>query len=231
MEQRRRQYASEVRLQIIRLEKSQQRDSDILENITKIGLSQDMVIKKRRDIEDNMNKRVEEIFQLEQREQEYLSGRLDKEKIEKYKNGQQVDKNRRNDIIEKHKKFVKEEEIMKEKIGRRQTKENEDKYIEKNYNYYYRQFCKAEETLPNYIRANLDDMPNNKGYIWRGCWFMGNKKREYNSPLIMFEKQKGGILCINEIDDYEHRLYKKRGKERKVLVSREYRKYRVKSLR
>jgi hypothetical protein len=228
MEPRRKQYAAEIRLEIIRMEKSQKRDEEVLENLHTLGLRPDVVNKKRDEIRAKMDKRTEQIFEYTEKERDYLSGKFDEEIISQYNTSKKTEKTRKDDMIAKRRKNLEDDEIKKEKMEEKRYKDNEDKYIEKNYKYYYKQFCKAEETLPTYIRANLDDMPNNKGYIWRGCWFFGNKKREYNSPLIMFEKQRGGVLYINEIDDREHRLFEKRGKERKTLVSKKLRKYRLK---
>lgn len=228
MEQRRKQYASEIRLEICRLEKSQKRDEEVLEGIHKLGLRPDVLNKKREEIQLTMERRKDAIFKYQVKESEYLSGRLDDEIINQYTTSKKKEKMRNDDVLSKRKKNLEEEENKREKMEEKRYKDNEDKYIEKNYKYYYKQFCKAEETLPDYIRNNLDDMPNNKGYIWRGCWFLGNKKREWNSPLILFEKQRGGVLLINEIDDREHRIFEKRGKERKTLLSKRLRKYRLK---
>lgn len=96
--------------------------------------------------------------------------------------------------------------------------------IEKDYNYYYRVFSKAKDTLPEYMRENLKVMSNNKGYIWRDCWFFGEQSPEPRQPLVMFEK-KGPILYIHELDSRQHRIYEKHGKEKKKLVSSVARKH------
>jgi hypothetical protein len=80
-------------------------------------------------------------------------------------------------------------------------------------------YSKANETLPNYIKTNLADMPGNKGYIWRDCWFFGRKPDEYGQPIVMFEKKKGSIMYIHEIYPHEHKIFEKIGKERKTLIS------------
>lgn len=95
---------------------------------------------------------------------------------------------------------------------------NSDYQQKKEMRYYWKIYNKIVYSLPNYMRQNLKDMPNNKGYIWRGCWFMGDKKPESNT-LIMFEKQKGGILIIHEIDDYNHKTFSKEGNGKRILLS------------
>ena len=70
---------------------------------------------------------------------------------------------------------------------------------------------------------NLAEMPNNKGYIWRGVHFYGDLPGQAG-PQVMFEKQRGGILVIHEHTDHEYRRYEKEGKNRKQLVHKSRRK-------
>ena len=46
MEQRRKQYANEVRLNISRIERAQKRDEETLTNLNKLNLAHDLYIKK-----------------------------------------------------------------------------------------------------------------------------------------------------------------------------------------
>jgi len=94
-----------------------------------------------------------------------------------------------------------------------------DKNIEKETNRYF-YLC---STIPDYILRNLEEMPNNKGYIWKGLWCFGKLPEEKNKPLIMFEKCRDGIMKIYEIDEYERKIYEKKGKDRKILISKETR--------
>jgi hypothetical protein len=103
------------------------------------------------------------------------------------------------------------------------------KYRNKDYEYYYKQYEKAVETLPDYIKENLKTMPSNKGYIWRGCWYFGMKNAEKNQPCVMFEKLRGGILRIHEITN-EHKIYEKNGKEQRKLISSKIRRIVPRSL-
>ena len=216
MEQRRKQCANEIRLQITRVQKAQERDAETVLNLGRLGLPEELVKRKRVEFNEKREEREEEIFELEEKERMYLEGRLDKEIEDSYQK-------QKKPLVEVKKEVKKE--VNKEPVRR---SENDERLIQKDYKYYYRQFCKAEETLPDYMRRNLDDMPNNKGYIWRGCWFLGNKRPERGNVMIMFEKQRGGILRINEIDDYEHRIFEKVGKERKREISVTVRKNRKK---
>ena len=78
-------------------------------------------------------------------------------------------------------------------------------------------FEKVSEQLPDYIKKNLLDMPNNKGYIWRGVCFYGYKK-EQQGYRVLFEKQKGNILIIHEYTDKAYNRYEKKGKDKKQLI-------------
>lgn len=94
---------------------------------------------------------------------------------------------------------------------------------ERDMKYDYKYFNKVCNTLPEYIQRNLSEMPNNKGYIWRGVHFYGEIP-ETQGPRVMFEKKKGGVLVIHEYTDREYKRYEKVGKERKKLVHKEFRK-------
>lgn len=59
-------------------------------------------------------------------------------------------------------------------------------------NYLY----KSISTLPSYMKRNLENMPNNKGYIHNGTHFYGLKPPD-GKNIIMFEK-KGQILIIHK---------------------------------
>jgi hypothetical protein len=80
----------------------------------------------------------------------------------------------------------------------------------------YDRMCQVSEELPSYIIENLKEMPNNKGYIWRGVWFYGELKPQ-PGPCVMFEKQRE-IMYIHEIYPDKHMLFKKMGKNPREFV-------------
>jgi hypothetical protein len=111
-----------------------------------------------------------------------------------------------------------------EKYYQAQIQSNRDhRQLQRDVRYHYRRFQKICDSIPSYIERNLSDMPHNKGYIWRGVWLFGKKKAEKNKPQVMFERKNKDLLLIHECDEYETRLYEKRGKNRKVLVERKRR--------
>lgn len=72
--------------------------------------------------------------------------------------------------------------------------------------------------VPDYIQKNLNSMPNNKGYIWKGVWFFGMKPAESLYPLIMYEKKYGSNdKIVHEIYSDFHYVYCDNGKN-KVLI-------------
>jgi hypothetical protein len=83
-------------------------------------------------------------------------------------------------------------------------------------------FYKNCNSIPDYIHTNLNDMPNNKGYIWKGVYLYGKKpiERSNNNIIVttMFEKCRDGILKIHEYTKTTYRVYEKVGKEQKRLV-------------
>jgi hypothetical protein len=90
---------------------------------------------------------------------------------------------------------------------------------DKDMRYCHRYYNKVVDSLPSYMQNNLAEMPNNKGYIWRGVHFYG-ELNEQTGPRVMFEKKRGGILVIHENTMTEYRRFEKQGKNRKQLVQK-----------
>jgi hypothetical protein len=77
-------------------------------------------------------------------------------------------------------------------------------------------FFRDVNTVPDYIKSALKDMPNNKGYIWKNIWLFGNKPSINDNEIIMFQNMKGGIQHITNIKKINNKkitnIYEKRGK-------------------
>lgn len=219
MQKHRKQYSDEANLTIVRLEKTQKRDRETLEGLKNLNIPLEIYNKKKLEIQNNIDRRDSEIKILEKRRDDYISGKLDDEingELEKNKKNQ---KTRQDNIVKKLKENTKEKNDKKAFLQIKNNSDKLERYLEKDYSYYYKQFKKSDETLPQYIRDNLKDMPANKGYIWRGCWFFGEKREERGQPLIMFEKNRG-FLHIHEITDSYHNIYEKQSSSyRKTLIS------------
>jgi len=109
------------------------------------------------------------------------------------------------------------------------AKDKADKYFQKgrthnrppterNMSYEYDRYIRNCNKIPDYMIRKLASMPNNKGYIWRGIWLLGHRKEERDEPTIMFERRGKDILHIHEYDNYQHRIYEKKGKAKKILI-------------
>lgn len=94
---------------------------------------------------------------------------------------------------------------------------------ERDVKYAYKHYNKVIDSLPSYIKKNLADMPNNKGYIWRNVHFYGELPED-SKTRVMFEKKRGGILIIHEHTDSDYKIYEKEGKNRKKLIHNSKRK-------
>lgn len=82
---------------------------------------------------------------------------------------------------------------------------------------------KADQTMPSYMKKNLINMPNNKGYIYKDVWFFGHKERE-SKTQIMFEKIDKDILHVYKITDkYIIKTEKNQTTNKTKLISKEKR--------
>lgn len=83
---------------------------------------------------------------------------------------------------------------------------------------WYQKYLGICDSIPDYMLKNLDTMPSNKGYVWKGCWCFGSKPPEKGEPILVFEKCRGEMLIIHEITSTDYNVYHKQGKDRKILV-------------
>jgi hypothetical protein len=171
-------------------------------------------------INESVNIKEKTIDSLENRLLLLNKGELDKEINSEYKQNKDISiiqkKQRREKFLAKQK-----DKAEKKKIGREYWQGilgacRKERWDERGVRSSWRYFNKVIDTLPSYMQRNLSQMPNNKGYIWRGIWFLG-ELRARKGPHVMFEKKKGKILVIHEYTKYEYKRYEKVGKERKVL--------------
>ena len=98
--------------------------------------------------------------------------------------------------------------------------DRENRFREKDMQRAYLHYLKMVDTIPEYISKNLEEMPNNKGYVWRGIECYGkNDGAQGGGSTILFEKQKGGMLVIHDRTPTEYKIFHKKGKDRKILYS------------
>ena len=92
------------------------------------------------------------------------------------------------------------------------------KASEEEMNQTYNYYSKLKEHIPYYITRNLKEMPNNKGYIWKGVFLYGEQPREDVNNIILFEQVDRNVLVIHEWTSREYKQYEKIGKERRQLI-------------
>jgi len=137
--------------------------------------------------------------------------------------------------------FAKNSEHLKETTKKREDakqaekqkkkdleKESKDNYYKNNRNNNERHYNSQKDTdyffkicnsIPDYITRNLKEMPNNKGYIWRGIWCLGELPPIPGEPIVLFERKKD-TLIIKEYDANYESIFEKKGTGKKVLISR-----------
>lgn len=94
--------------------------------------------------------------------------------------------------------------------------------VRRKKDYEYRCFLKLCNSIPEYIKRNLKKMPNNKGYIWKGIILYGSLPPE-EEITILFENLGRDILKIHEITQKEYKIFEKKGKDKRILISKEKR--------
>lgn len=221
MDQKRHSESNKLSLRIKELEKCIEVDSKMLDSVKLQGDS--AYARAQIDkITSKNNERTEEIKLIRDKLAGIKDGKMDQEIVDTAAQNKQV--------IEQKRLIVKQKQIEtaeKQRDTNKSSKKyyeltrdsdrqhkNQSKDIFRTYNYYKR----SESTIPDYILTNLKTMPNNKGYFWKNIACFGELPREYNSPTILFEKQKG-ILVIHEWDNLNYNIYHKKGRDRKILVS------------
>lgn len=68
-----------------------------------------------------------------------------------------------------------------------------ERYMAKVYAREYERYLDVVDSLPDHIARNLDTMPNNKGYKWRGVTFFGKLPAEPNGAVLVFDKRPEGM--------------------------------------
>jgi hypothetical protein len=171
-------------------------------------------------IEEKKNKKKE----LEEKLRELESGNLDDKIQSEYKQNK-TEITIKNDDAQKKRNIIavqKAEDVEKSKIQYKHSREvnNSIKQGNRDVKYYEKRFFNSLETLPPYIERNLNDMSNNKGYLWKGIMFFGKiNNSEADCELMIFDKQNKDNLIIHEWTEKDLTIYKKIGKNPKTIIS------------
>jgi hypothetical protein len=136
--------------------------------------------------------------------------KMEEERLKISKSNDKINKKN----IEKKQKNIDNKKFVKTSYDITNNYNNNDKFYEKEYS----KFSDKCNNIPDYIIRNLKEMPSNKGYIWKGIWCFGKLPPD-SKTLIMFEKINGD-LRIHESDENFKYIYDKKGKDKKVLISK-----------
>ena len=223
MDIKRKEHIQNINQRILLLEKAIEADDIMLDNLKEQGATSFVLAQVNKITGRNENRR-EEIETLTQRSKDISSGLLDEEIMREMSDAKKkivTD----NELMVAKKNWLREQQkIASDKSKRFYQKtasaDRENRFREKDMQRAYMQYLNIVDTIPDYISKNLDEMPNNKGYIWRGIQCYGKQAEGGNSnSTILFEKQKGGLLIIHDRTATEYKIFHKKGKDKKVLYS------------
>jgi len=102
----------------------------------------------------------------------------------------------------KYKTSVSDKEKKDNTYKKLRKERRTERWNKKKYGNYFNKYRDNVARLPPNIKENLENMPNNKGYIFRGIYFFGKNLPEEKEPVIMFEK------VYNKF--YIHKFYDKK---------------------
>ena len=125
---------------------------------------------------------------------------------------------------EKETKIIKEqrERVEQEEKNEKEKKKFQHPFVkeprQKDFDRENGYFLKKCDSLPSYMKSKLDNMPSNKGFIFRGVWFFGKKRPESTTTDFMFERKGKDVMMIYEITEAETKVYEKNG-NKQVLKS------------
>jgi hypothetical protein len=71
-----------------------------------------------------------------------------------------------------------------------------------------RHMNRISNSIPPYMKKKLNNMPCNKGYIYRDIWFFGLNKKDRDNNIILFEKTRNFML-VHKISNGRHDVFKK----------------------
>jgi hypothetical protein len=135
---------------------------------------------------------------------------------------QKISNEKISENINKKKEIEEKKEVSKEYLKNIISDSKDYRQYQRDVSHFYKYFNKVRDQLPDYMIKNLSEMPNNKGYIWRGVHLYGDLPSQ-PGPNVMFEKQKN-ILVIHEYTPTDYKRFEKNGKDKKILVHSEKRK-------
>ena len=77
----------------------------------------------------------------------------------------------------------------------------------------------GDPDVPSFILSNIEDMPANRGYLWKGKTFLGKKQAKVG-PKVLFEPRRKKTL-IHVYENGFHKVYEKeKGEKHQTLIQK-----------
>ena len=83
----------------------------------------------------------------------------------------------------------------------------------------YNFFKNEYKYLKGYMKKNLDNMTNNKGYIHNGVLYFGKCQDNSRHPIILFEKFETKMY-IHEITEYTYKKFEKDDQGKRCIFTK-----------
>ena len=95
---------------------------------------------------------------------------------------------------------------------------SDDRHLESQTRRELDYFLKMDDSVPDYMSRNLNNMSNNRGYVWRGVYYFGTRPlSSYDDPDTTYiqERRKGQNYLIEDTYRNVRRVYLKVSKGEK----------------
>lgn len=223
MEQRR-YFENNLRNQIKQLTWYNKRDEEKIGRMLKLNdeFSHKQIIKTQDDIQYRKSVIQDYHQQISLCRQGLMDNKLEQErhrnaKIVREQNNMKTQKYR----YEMEKKKKQSNELRQRQESDKKS-DRQSRNLERDIASSYKYYCNMCDKIPDYIQKNLNEMPNNKGYIWKGIHMFGKLPKEEDKPKVMFEKPVKDVLHIHEWYKGEYKKFEKVGKNKKQLIEHTY---------
>ena len=155
------------------------------------------------------------IQELEEKMADISLGKYDKEFAMESRTHSKVEEKNKKEKLNMEQKIL---EAQKEAQEHSNRLNKQDKGVTGEYGMgnQLKYFYSVIDDLPPYITSKLRDMPNNKGWIFRGVYLYGDKNPEEPKNVTTMFERKGGsdLLVIHESHPHVTNIYHKQGNDR-----------------
>lgn len=172
------------------------------------------------------NEREKLIISLNQRMEDLLNGKLLEELQEKTNENKKILEKKAETAVRKKEEInaIKNANKNKSKIYWEKTLSEERNVKRKKYEMKKKQdfFFNSCFSIPEYMSSKLENMPNNKGYIWKDIYLFGKLPPDKNQKKIVLFEKKYDKLFIHEWYENYFDKWEKSNNGKRVLISRKY---------